>query len=119
MSVVVKKVDEIPWIIPPMPGVKKVFYKVLLGGPENVPNFIMRVFKVEPNGEIPIHQHEWEHEIYILQGRGKVIWIENNEQKEAILEPNMCCYISPNIKHGFKNIGEDDWIFLCLIPRRD
>lgn len=32
--------------------------------------FAMRRFEVQPGGEIPLHDHEADHEIYILSGKG-------------------------------------------------
>ena len=35
---------------------------------EEAPNFIMRRFEIKPLGQIGVHSHDWEHEIFILQG---------------------------------------------------
>ena len=32
----------------------------------------MRHFEIEPGGTTPLHEHEWEHEAFILTGGGVV-----------------------------------------------
>ena len=36
------------------------------------PNFVMRLFEMEPNGYSPLHAHAWEHEVFVLEGEGIV-----------------------------------------------
>jgi quercetin dioxygenase-like cupin family protein len=40
---------------------------------DGAPNFSMRVFEVEPGGYSPYHKHPWEHEVFILEGRGSLV----------------------------------------------
>lgn len=35
-------------------------------------NFAMRLFEIQPRGYSPLHQHDWEHEVFILEGKGAV-----------------------------------------------
>ncbi len=72
----------------------------------------MRLFSVAPRTVIPKHQHPWEHEIFVLKGRG--IIGARNEEKE-VSEGNFA-YIEPNVPHWYKNIGDEEWLFLCIIP---
>ena len=39
---------------------------------ENAPRFSLRRFEIQPGGQIGIHNHPQEHEIYILSGKGEV-----------------------------------------------
>ena len=36
-------------------------------------NFFMRIFDVEPGGYTPEHEHDWEHQVFILEGEGTVL----------------------------------------------
>jgi len=36
------------------------------------PNFAMREFTVGPGGSTPRHVHPWEHEVFVLAGKGTV-----------------------------------------------
>ena len=82
-------------------------------GPQEVPNFYMRLFEVEPGGEIFEHSHSWEHEIFILQGKA-LIRIGGREYK---VKEGDVIYIPPCKKHYYKNVGNDTLRFLCLIPK--
>ena len=77
-------------------------------------NYAMRLFTVEKDGVIPKHHHPWEHEIYILQGKG--IIGAGDEEREV--EEGYFAYIPPNIPHWYINTGNGDWKFLCIIPMK-
>ena len=36
-------------------------------------NFAMRLFEMEAGGNSPLHSHNWEHEVFILEGEGTVV----------------------------------------------
>ncbi len=63
------------------------------------PNFAMRLFEVTEGGYSPLHTHPWEHEVFILEGEGKV-----TDGKTAMpLKPNDIVYTAPDEWHQFKN----------------
>jgi quercetin dioxygenase-like cupin family protein len=37
------------------------------------PNFVMRLFEIDPDGYSPFHTHAWEHEVFVLEGEGTVL----------------------------------------------
>jgi len=76
------------------------------------PNFAMRQFTVEAGGSTPLHAHPWEHEAYILEGSGIV---QGGEELEAF-EAGDVVFVPPDELHQFKNTGEAELRFLCLIP---
>jgi len=96
------------------PGAKKVKKQVLIGEEESAPNFIMRIFEIEPGGATPRHSHSWEHEVYVLSGKGKV-YAQGNEIEIA---PGDALLIEPNEEHQFTNPYSQPLCFLCLIPRQ-
>jgi quercetin dioxygenase-like cupin family protein len=75
-------------------------------------NFAMRLFEIEPGGYSPFHSHPWEHEIFILEGKGIVI----GEVKESEFRVGDVIFVPANEKHQFKNDGGKTAKFLCLIP---
>jgi len=97
------------------PGAKKVKKQVLIGEEESAPNFIMRIFQIEPGGVTPRHSHPWEHEIYVLTGKGRV-W---SEGKEVEIAPGDALLIEPNQEHQFTNPYSQPLCFLCLIPKKE
>ena len=36
-------------------------------------NFAMRLFEMEAGGHNPLRSHNWEHEVFILEGEGLVV----------------------------------------------
>lgn len=92
---------------------KNVKVRILIGEEEAL-NFIMRHFSINPKGNTPYHAHNWEHEIFILNGKG----IIRGENALYTVEPGSFVYIPPNEKHSFENPFEEPLEFLCIIPRR-
>ena len=98
--------------IPEKPGVTR---RVVVGPEDGAPNFIMRVFEVEPGASIPLHTHEWEHEIFVHSGRGALL----TEDGEKPVEAEKVVYVPPNLPHGFANKGNEILRIICCIPKMD
>jgi len=75
-------------------------------------NFAMRLFEMEPGGNSPLHQHPWEHEVYIVEGRGVVA---SQEGEKQFMRGDVI-FIFPNEVHQFRNVGEKTVKFLCIVP---
>lgn len=95
-----------------MEGAKDVSMRVLLSQAGGAPNFIMRLFEVAPGGHSPFHSHNYEHEVYILGGKGAV----RSAQGKTELRVGDALLILPNEKHQFINSGDMPFSFLCMIP---
>lgn len=94
-------------------GAENVEKEVLLGDPEGVESFAMRRFTLGSGGHTPYHGHDWEHEVYVLAGRGKI----KTEEGDKVLSAGDAVYVPPNEEHQFVSEGEG-FTFLCLVPRR-
>ncbi len=92
-----------------MEGVKK---RVVIGDKEGAPNFIMRIFELEPGASSPFHIHPWEHEVFILKG---VAAVKGNTGDKMVREGDTI-FIPPDEKHSLINKGEGIFRFMCLIP---
>ena len=98
-----------------MEGAKNVFKQVPLSQDDGAPNFVFRVFSVEPGGNSPYHQHQFEHLIYILEGKGALV-SENNE--ENTVKQGDFVLVLPNEMHQLKNKSEQDTFkFICAVPK--
>lgn len=93
-------------------GIDKVTKQVLLGPDDGAPNFTMRRFIVEPGGFTFYHTHDFEHEVYILAGEG----IARAKDIELKIKKDMAILVIPNEVHQFINNGNEDFVFLCIIP---
>ena len=75
-------------------------------------NFAMRLFEMEPGGYSPLHKHQWEHEVFVLEGDGLIF----DGQKVLPLHVGDVVFVKSNELHQFKNDSEKPLKFLCLIP---
>jgi quercetin dioxygenase-like cupin family protein len=96
----------------PAKGVK---VRWLITNETGAPNFSMRKFTLEPGGHTPRHSHPWEHEVYVLTGKGIVF---GGSEEEPVL-PGDVVFIPVDEKHQFRNTGDEELVFLCLIPNVD
>jgi quercetin dioxygenase-like cupin family protein len=92
--------------------VKDVKVRWLISDKDNAPNFAMRLFEVGPGGYSPLHVHNWEHEVFILEGEG----VASDGEKGTRIKSGTVVYVAPEEKHQFKNTGSETLKFLCLIP---
>lgn len=95
-----------------MDGVIGTSIQWLASKTDGAPNFAMRRFTMRPGGKIPLHEHPWEHEIFILKGRGKALY---GDRAQDISEGDVI-FIPGNEMHGYVNNGGEDLVFLCVIP---
>jgi len=84
----------------------------LVGQVDQAPNFAMRQFEVVPGGHTPKHFHDYEHEVFVLEGEGVVV----DGDQEQPLSSGDVVYVAPNDVHQFRNTGDSPMRFLCLIP---
>lgn len=92
-----------------LPGVVK---REVINARDGAPNFCMRVFDVEPGSSTPSHSHQWEHEVFVLSGRGIVA----SELGEIPIEKDSVVFVTPNEPHCFVNTSTEVLRFICVIP---
>lgn len=107
----IRNIDSMPTKPVDMQGVKGVRMAVMAGREDGVPNFAMRQFQVEPNGHAPHHSHDYEHEVYVVEGSGEVLL----EGKYHPIKAGDVVYVPPDEEHQFR-AGPQGMRFLCLVP---
>ena len=95
-----------------MPGVEGVTMRMMVGRDDGAPNFSMRHFTVEPGGHTPRHDHNYEHEVFIVEGAGRF----EHEGDYHRIEAGDVLFVEPNCTHQFVNDTEAPLKFLCLVP---
>lgn len=95
-----------------MDGAQGVQLRLLIGPQEGAPNFHMRHFAVAPGGHTPHHQHDYEHEVLVLKGAGVAVAAD----AERTIGPGDVVWVPPNAIHQFRNTGDAQLEFICLIP---
>lgn len=76
------------------------------------PNFVLRVLTVKPGGHTPRHRHSFEHEVYVLEGNGRV-----EGDKNFSIAPGDAVFVPSEDFHCFVNAGEDDLKFICVVEK--
>jgi quercetin dioxygenase-like cupin family protein len=107
----VKRTDRTPTPVN-VDGAVKVKKAGLITKAEQSPTAAMRLFEIGPGGNTPYHAHDWEHVVYILEGKGKL----KTENGDADFGPGDALIAAPGEKHNFVNTGEGTLKFLCVVP---
>ncbi len=94
-------------------GASEAYKRLLLGKRDDVPRFSMRMFEVHEGGNTPFHRHDFEHEIYVVEGSGRLI----AGDEEFPMKAGTVVYIPPMEQHQIINMGVSSLKFLCLVPR--
>lgn len=82
------------------------------------PEYGLRFFTIQSDGQIPIHNHFYHQTMYILSGEFEC-WEFDPEtdalKKKAICGPGTSIYIPSMQPHGMKNTSDGPSTFLCCI----
>ncbi len=93
-------------------GVSGVAMQMMVGREDAAPNFAMRHFVVSPGGHTPLHQHPWEHEVYMVEG---CLRAECDGQRQTVSAGDVLLVPADRL-HQFVNESQTDARFLCLVP---
>ncbi len=93
-------------------GARDVTIRWLVSDRDGAPHFQMRLFEVAPGGGTPLHAHDWEHEIFIVKGTGKIV-LERGEKPFA---EGHFIFVPAGTIHSFENAGDGPMQFLCMVP---
>lgn len=92
-------------------GVEK---RVVIGPKQGAPTFVMRIFDLPSGASSPYHSHDWEHEVFILSGKGVVV----TKDGESAIRAEDAVFVPPDELHCFRNTGQGMLRFMCLVPVR-
>ena len=95
-----------------VPGV---VMRVVAGPAEGAPTFVMRVFEIQPGSAIPLHNHSWEHELFVVSGKGT---IKSGSLNTPIKEGDAITVL-PDEPHSFANTGSEILRIICIVPLVD
>jgi len=105
---------EIPEQPVDMEGAQGVTVRWLLANDQGARNFHMRRFTVAPGGQTPRHAHGYEHEVYVLEGRGE-LW-DGPAGEWRALQPGDVVLAPADEEHQFRASADEGLVFLCSIP---
>jgi quercetin dioxygenase-like cupin family protein len=95
-----------------VPGV---IMRIVAGSDEGAPTFVMRVFEIQPGSAIPAHVHPWEHEMFVITGKGKV----KTGGAEIPVSDGDTIMVLPGDTHGLLNTGDTLLQVICVVPLVD
>ena len=87
--------------------------QVLISAEEG-PHFAMRRFSMAPGGGMPRHTNRVEHEQYVLAGRARISIGDDVFE----VQPGDVVFIPGGAPHDYRNIGDEPFVFLCLVPNQ-
>jgi quercetin dioxygenase-like cupin family protein len=97
---------------PPLPGAQSTI-RWLIAEKDGARNFAMRVIEIKRRGErIPLHAHDYEHEVLVITGTGQAFTKDRNTDVRF----GDFVFVPPNEEHGFENMGDEPFRFICVIP---
>lgn len=95
-----------------MDGAELAKVRWVFSNKDGADRFALRVFDLGPEGHSPYHKHDYEHETFTLEGKGEL----RTEDGTFPLEPGVAAFVPPNKMHGFYNVGDGTFRFICCIP---
>lgn len=111
----IRKSQDVPAQTMDLPGATGVTMRLMVGRADGAPTFAMRLFEVEPGGHTPRHQHNYEHEIMVLAGRGQIVCGSGGNTIRP-LNTGDVVFMPANEMHQFRNVGDQPLQFLCMVP---
>jgi len=94
-------------------GTRGVDFRPLIAQNMGAENFYLRIFSISPGGYTPKHTHEWEHEVFVIEGEGKIAL----QDRDVGLVPGDAVYVEPHELHQFVNSGGKLMRLICVIPK--
>ena len=108
------KVDALQAPAVPVTGEGAVNVQVqwLIDETRGAPNFALRRFIINPGGHTPRHSHPWEHEVYVLRGRGLLV----TDEGETELGHDQAILLPADQEHQFFSYEDETLEMLCIVP---
>lgn len=107
----IRNIEDEPQTPVTMDGAHGVRMALMVGREDGAPNFALRSFTVEPGGHSPRHSHDYEHEVYIVDGGGEVLL----DAEYRPIRSGDVVYVPADHEHQFR-AGPSGMRFLCLVP---
>ncbi len=97
-----------------MTGANGASKQIPLSRNDGAPVYSYRVFTIEPGGNTPYHQHNYEHMNYIIEGEGFLV---NEDGEKLQVNKGDFALVLPNEKHQYRNMSsEKPFVMICGVP---
>lgn len=109
----VSRVPESSIVQGETPGGRRATVRWVISEEQGAPNFEMRLFHLDEGMNTEWHQHPWEHEVFVVAGRGFV----RSESGDMPLEPGSVVFVPQGEMHQFRAAPDHAIEFICVVPR--
>lgn len=96
------------------PGAKQTLHRKLIDTSHGADRFVLTEFEIAPGGSTPPHHHDWEHEIYVLEGTMGLVFPETGDIEQV--QPGDAIFIPRGEPHGFVTGPDQTCRFLVVAP---
>jgi len=79
---------------------------------DEAPRYALRLYEMAPGSASTAHTHYWEHQVFVLAGRGIVI----AGGEEAQIGEGDMVYVPPGERHQFVDRDRQPFRFLMALP---
>jgi quercetin dioxygenase-like cupin family protein len=86
--------------------------QVLVGPEQGWKDHVMRMFTLAEAGFTPRHHHDWQHIIYVVEGRG-TLFLDGTDH---LLTAGSVAYVPNGAEHQLMNTGSEIFVFICIVP---
>jgi quercetin dioxygenase-like cupin family protein len=108
----IRNIDEVARKPVEMDGVSGASMAVMVGRADGAPNFALRQFRIEAGGHTPRHHHDYEHEVFVVEGGGEVLL----EGEFRPIRAGDVIFVPAMQEHQFRASTGSALRFLCLVP---
>jgi quercetin dioxygenase-like cupin family protein len=93
---------------------KNTTVKYIIDERQGAERFFLRIYTVMPGGKTPYDRHNYEHEVFVLEGSATLVTVESGVEKKYKISAGDAIYIGPNEVHQFVNDSNKIFRMLCI-----
>jgi len=108
------KFDDMEFEPVVMDGVQGAAKFNAIGPDQGWDDHTMRLFRLEPHGSTPHHQHDWEHINFIVSGK---LSLKIGDDVHELTAKDFAL-VPSNARHQFRNPHDESAEFICIVPNR-
>ena len=92
--------------------IKGVSRRDVLTADDGVTVVCMQIIEISPHASTASHYHPWEHELFIVSGKGLAV----GDEGSIPIDQGTIVFIPANEPHCFVNTASDTLRFVCVEP---
>ncbi|MFA4876464.1 MAG: cupin domain-containing protein [Methanoregula sp.] len=110
---ILRHASDVPAVPVTKPGFSGLQARFLLTAQEGCPRYALRLMEISPGGCTSFHNHQEEHEIYVIEGEGV---LSTGSDSNSPLRAGDALLLQPCEFHQIRNTGKDVLKMICTVP---